>query len=249
MILEIENLSKAFGDENNKRIVLKNVSFTVNKGDFLCLLGPSGCGKSTLLKHIASFQSPDSGHIFLNKEEVKKPQKNRVMVFQDFEQLFPWKTVLQNVIFPLKVNKIGSSKKEREEIAKKYLSMVHMEDYLNYYPHELSGGMKQRASIARALAMKPEILLMDEPFGSLDAQTRRSLQKLIIDIWENTNTTIIFVTHDIHEAILLSDKILVMGHYPENIKTIIENKLPRPRNMASDDGLNLYKEIYKLLET
>jgi NitT/TauT family transport system ATP-binding protein len=249
MILEIENLTKSFGEKNNKRFVFKDISFTVNSGDFLCLLGPSGCGKSTLLKELASFDVPDSGDILLNKENIKKPQRNRVMIFQDFDQLFPWQTVLKNVLFPLKANKIGSSNSERIEIAKKYLTLVNMQDYLDYYPHELSGGMKQRVSIARALAIKPEILLMDEPFGSLDAQTRTTLQKMLIDIWKKTNTTIIFVTHDIQEAILLSNRILVMGYYPENIKSIIENDLPRPRTIGDEGSLTLYREIYKLLES
>lgn len=247
MILEIKNLLKSFGKDNNIP-VLKDINFNVNKGDFVCLLGPSGCGKSTLLKHIASFDTANSGHILLNGKEVKKPELNRVMVFQDFEQLFPWKTLLQNVVFPLKANKIGSSDKNRLEIAKKYLSMVKLNDYLNYYPHELSGGMKQRASIARALSINPEILLMDEPFGSLDAQTKNTLQKMLVEIWEKTNTTIIFVTHDIHEAILLSNKIIVMGYSPKSIRKIIENNLPRPRTLVDKDSLDLFNDIYSLLE-
>jgi NitT/TauT family transport system ATP-binding protein len=248
MILHINNLSKSFSRNNSKTTVLENISFFVNKGEFICIVGPSGCGKSTLLKQIGSFDIPDKGTIFLNDKTVRKPGLNRIMVFQDFDQLFPWKTVIQNVLFPLQINKISNSRQEQLQTAKKYLSMVNLAEYINYYPHQLSGGMKQRTAIARALAINPDILLMDEPFGSLDAQTRTSLQQMLLTLWNNTNTTIIFVTHDIQEAILLADKIIVMGKNPGHIKKIIENPLSRPRKPVDSNLSDMYNQIYKLLE-
>ncbi len=248
MILEIKDLSKYFIAENEKLLVLDNINMTVNKGEILCILGPSGCGKSTLLNQIAGFDKPDIGYIKLNKTIISKPELNRIMVFQDLNQLFPWKNVLHNVVFPLKANKIGNSKLERLKKAEKYLSMVKLEDFHNYYPHQLSGGMKQRAAIARALAINPEILLMDEPFGSLDIQIRTSLQKMVIDIWQKTNITVIFVTHDIQEAITLSHRIVVMDKNPGRIKNIINNTLPRPRNSIDSVFSEMYKKVYNLLE-
>lgn len=247
-ILEIKGLSKSFKNNNKKLLVLDSIDLTVNKGEIFCIIGPSGCGKSTLLNQIAGFDLPDSGYIKLENKLIKKPGLNRIMVFQDLNQLLPWKTVLENVLFPLNIKNIGNSKNGRLEKAKKYLSMVKLNDFYNYYPHQLSGGMKQRVAIARALAINPEIILMDEPFGSLDAQTRINLQNMLIDIWEKTNITIIFVTHDIQEAILLSDSIIVMGKNPSMIKKIIKNELPRPRNTTNNDFTMIYKKIYNLLE-
>ncbi|WP_432407807.1 ABC transporter ATP-binding protein [Wukongibacter sp. M2B1] len=247
-ILEINNLSKSFEIESGKLLVLDGINMTVKNGEILCIVGPSGCGKSTLLSQIAGFDGPDTGYIKLGKNKISKPGLNRVMVFQDLNQLFPWKTVLENVVFPLKVNKIGNSKHERLEIAQRYLSMVKLEDFYNYYSHKLSGGMKQRVAIARALAINPEILLMDEPFGSLDIQTRTNLQNMLIDIWRKTKVTVIFVTHDIQEAILLSNRIIVMGKSPGNIKKVINNELPRPRNIIDGEFSMLYKEVYNLME-
>lgn len=247
MILEIKNLSKSFKGSSYESLVLEDINFTVNQGDFLCILGPSGCGKSTLLKQIACFDRADSGTILLNNKAVTSPELNRVMVFQEFDQLFQWKTVIENVSFPIRVKNKSTSKKESYEIANRYLSMVKLDSYENYYPHELSGGMKQRVAIARALSINPQILLMDEPFGSLDAQTRTVLQEMIVDIWEKTNLTIIFVTHDIHEAILLSTKILVMDKNPGRAKKIIDNNLLRPRTHNQPGFSNIYQEVYNLL--
>ncbi|KOA18974.1 aliphatic sulfonates import ATP-binding protein SsuB [Clostridium homopropionicum DSM 5847] len=247
MILEINNLSKTFKGSTYKSLVLEDINFNVDQGDFLCILGPSGCGKSTLLKQIACFDKADSGTILLNNKAVTVPELNRVMVFQEFDQLFPWKTAIENVAFPIRIKDKSISKKESYEIANKYLSMVKLDTYGNYYPHELSGGMKQRVAIARALSINPQILLMDEPFGSLDAQTRTTLQEMIVEIWEKTNITIIFVTHDIHEAILLSTKILVMDKNPGRAKKIIENNLPRPRMPMQPGFSRIYDEVYNLL--
>lgn len=247
MILEIKNLSKSFGKASSKSLILKDINFSVNKGEFLCIVGPSGCGKSTLLRQIGSFDTADSGNILLNNKYVTKPELNRIMVFQDFNQLFPWKTVMENIIFPLKTNKLIKNKKELLEMGEKYLSMVKLEKFSKYYPHQLSGGMKQRIAIARALAINPHILLMDEPFGSLDAQTRSELQDMLLNIWQETNITVIFVTHDIQESILLSDRIVIMGKNPGHIKKIIDNPLPRPRSLENRELSSIYKNIYNEL--
>lgn len=246
-LLEVKGLEKSFATEKRKFKVLAHIDLKVHQGDFVCIVGPSGCGKSTLLSQLAGLEKPDSGHIYLNGVEVVKPETNRIMVFQDFNQLFPWKTVLQNVMFPLKLHRIGSSDRERREAAKHYLSLVKLNGFEDFYPHELSGGMKQRVAIARALAMKSEILLMDEPFGSLDAQSRAELQKMLLEIWETTGITILFVTHDIAEAILLSNRIVVMGQAPENIREVVPNDLKRPRLSSDPHFGKLYERIYHML--
>ncbi|MGH4051946.1 MAG: ABC transporter ATP-binding protein [Clostridium sp.] len=248
MILEVKKLTKSFIQNDKKLEVHKDLSFSVNEGEFICVLGPSGCGKSTLLKEIAGFESIDTGSITLNGYEVSKPEINRIMVFQDFDQLFPWKTVLQNVVFPLKVSKIGNSKKERENIAKEYLTLVKLENFCEYYPHQLSGGMKQRVALIRALVIKPKILLMDEPFGSLDALAREELQHILLSVHKSFNVTIIFVTHDIDEAILLSNRIIVMEKNPNNIKKIINNDIPFPREENLQEIFNMHEEIYNLIK-
>lgn len=246
-ILKVENLSSSYLPDRGKLEVLEDINLTINKGELIALTGPSGCGKSTLLKVIAGFILPDSGSVLIKEKPLTGPDADRIMVFQDFNQLFPWKTVLQNVVFPLQVKKIGNLKEERLEVARHYLTRVQLDDYLNFYPHQLSGGMKQRVALARALVTGPEILLMDEPFGSLDGQTRNSLQGMLLNIWQEIGSTIIFVTHDIREAILISDRIAVMGKGPGIIKDIINNDLSRPRDSLSDEFTDLYQRVYDLL--
>jgi NitT/TauT family transport system ATP-binding protein len=248
MILELKNITKNFIQNGNKLEVHSDMSFSVVEGEFLCVIGPSGCGKSTLLKEIAGFEKTDSGSITLNGNEILGPGINRIMVFQDSDQLFPWKTVLQNVIFPLKVNKIGDSNREREKIARKYIDMVKLNDFCDYYPHQLSGGMKQRVALIRALVIKPKILLMDEPFGSVDAETRDELQQMLLSLRRSINVTIIFVTHDIHEAILLSNRILVMGTVPYNIKSIIDNNIPLPREDKHQEIFDMHEKLKELVK-
>ncbi|WP_461205787.1 ABC transporter ATP-binding protein [Clostridium sp. DL1XJH146] len=243
-ILEIKELSKSFLKDNNKINVLNKVDISINKGEFVSIVGPSGCGKSTLLGLIAGFDKYDEGTLMLKGEKIVKASPNRIMVFQDFNQLFPWKTLLQNVLFPLNRNKKELEKSQRIDLAKDYLRKVKLEEYENYYPHEISGGMKQRASIARALVMKPEILLMDEPFGSLDVQTRYELHSILLDLWKEIHSTIIFVTHDIEEAILISDRIIIMGESPNSIKNIVVNDLKRPRDKLSTEFTAKAREIY-----
>lgn len=209
-ILEIKNLEKRYADTlDGENLILSGIDLKIGSDEFVCILGPSGCGKTTMLRCIAGFED-FSGDILLNGEKVKEPGPDRTMVFQDFNQLFPWKTVEKNVQYPLKLKGI-SDKKERTNISNKYLEKVGLLDYAKYYPHQLSGGMKQRVAITRALVMKPKLILMDEPFASLDAMTRRKLQEELLQIKEKENVTIIFITHNIQEALILGTRVLVMN--------------------------------------
>ena len=241
--LQIKNISKSYQQNNEKMLVLQDINFSVDKGEFAAILGPSGCGKTTLLKIIAGFLKTEKGAVYKKGERLSGSSPDRIMVFQEFSQLFPWKTVLDNVIFALKAKKIAGNSIEREEIAHYFLEKVELSDVYNYYPHQLSGGMKQRAALARTLAADPELMLMDEPFGSLDSQTRSTLQSLLLDIWQEAQKTILFVTHDIKEAILLADCIIVMDKNPGQIKEIFYNELKRPRNIVSPEFTQLYELI------
>lgn len=231
-ILEIKNLSKIFYDENTKEpeTVLNQVNLTVEKNEFLCILGPSGCGKTTLLRCIAGFEKYD-GEILVDGEVCKKPGTDRIMVFQNFNQLFPWKTVEKNIQYPLKQQGI-KDKKELDAITAKYLSMVNLDGIQKKYPHQLSGGMKQRVAIAKALALKPKIILMDEPFAALDAMTRTKLIGEVQKISQKEDCTFIFITHNIQEAIVLGSRIIVMGQ--KGVMPIDEaNRIPKPVTPAS----------------
>jgi len=244
-LLKIRNLSSSYRTDRGELMVLKGIDFSVQKGEVLSIIGPSGCGKTTLLRLIAGFLRPVSGEILLKGRTITAPGTDRIMIFQDFNQLFPWLTVLQNVAFPLKTKKVP--REERERLARQSLQSVQLADFLNFYPHQLSGGMKQRVALARALITGPEILLMDEPFGSLDEQTRASLQKLLLKIWQKTRNTIIFVTHDIREAIKIADRIVVLKGQPGQVREIILNDLPRPRKQTAPEFMQLFSEIYGLL--
>lgn len=216
-ILVIENLSKSY--ENSK--VIDGVSLKIKKGEFICIIGASGCGKTTLLNLIGGFIQSDSGSIVLKNHEVVRPSKDCVMIFQEFDQLFPWKTLKKNVEFPLENSRSKIPSAERSGMAQKYIQMMKLQGFENYYPLQLSGGMKQRTAIARALVTAPEVLLMDEPFGSLDAQTKAKLQKTLKEVWIETGTTIVFVTHDVREALLLGDRIVIMKK--GGISHVLEN--------------------------
>lgn len=246
--LELKGIAKSFPNREQHNLVLDELQLDIAKGEFICLLGSSGSGKSTLLRIIAGLETPDAGGVFLNGERLIKPDAQRVMVFQDFNQLFPWKTVRNNVAFPLKIQRRGDSNRERWEIADRYLAMVKLERCGGYYPHQLSGGMKQKAAIARALALQPEVLLMDEPFGSLDAQTRHLLQQMLLNVWEETGVTIVFVTHDIQEAITLADRIPVLSKNEHSIKAIITNSIPRPRLPGTPKFARIWQDAYQLLD-
>lgn len=228
--------------------ILSDVSFAVPAGGILCILGPSGCGKSTLLRVAGGFDKADKGSVLLEGEAVTGPSARAILVFQDFNQLLPWKTVMENVVYPMKINGIGLSDTDRKAIAEVNLEMVGLLDFRNSYPYQLSGGMKQKAVLARALAVKPSVLLMDEPFGSLDAMTRHRMQGLLLNVWKKTGLTIVFVTHDVSEAIILGDRIMIMDRNPGRIHRILTNNLERPRDIGSPGFDQLYGEACALLE-
>jgi NitT/TauT family transport system ATP-binding protein len=227
-MIEIKNVSKVFTQQKGKHYtVLDQVSFTVKKGEFVALVGPSGCGKSTILNLIAGFETEYNGSIEVHGVKVKAPGPDRVVVFQE-HGLFPWLSVLDNVAFGLKQR--GMSKKQRYALAFEQIKAVHLSKFIDRYPHELSGGMKMRVAIARALVMDPDILLMDEPFAALDEQTRIILQKDLEDIWLKTRKTILFITHNIREAVILSDRVLVMSTHPGRIKKEFDVQAARPHD-------------------
>jgi NitT/TauT family transport system ATP-binding protein len=245
VILSVRKLVKKFPMDDGEMTAVSDFNLEVQEGEFICLLGPSGCGKTTVLRIIAGLVPATSGCLLLKGKSVSKPGSDRGMVFQEFG-LFPWRTVKRNVEFGLEVQ--GKEEKERAAIAKKYIDMVGLTGFENSHPNQLSGGMKQRVGIARALASDPAILLMDEPFGALDAQTRNQMQKELLRIWQETKKTIIFVTHSVDEAVFLADRIVVMTTRPGRIKTIYEIKLPRPRDRGHPDFINLRKNILDELE-
>lgn len=238
-LLEVKGLTKNYHDAPDSRDIIEDLDLTVNQGDFLCILGPSGCGKTTLIRCIAGFESYD-GSIEVEGRKVSVPGIDRIMVFQDFNQLFPWKTVSKNIQYPLKVNGI-KDKSELERIAQEHLNLVGLGDKGSLYPHQLSGGMKQRVAIAKGLALNPKIILMDEPFASLDAMTRNKLQGELLRIKERENATIIFITHNIQEALVLGNRILLMSKEGK-IKIDTENNIPKPVTPASEG----YGQMWKL---
>ncbi len=228
--LEILNVTKTFNTEEGEIRALENLNLAVKPTEFLCVIGPSGCGKTTLLRLIAGLDYPSNGEIILDGKEVKGPSPDRGMVFQEYS-LFPWRTVIKNVTFGLEIK--GIDKQERYRIAEEYIELVGLKDFKNCYPYELSGGMKQRVAIARALATEPTILLMDEPFGSVDAQTRNVLQKELLEIWKRTEKTILFVTHSVDEAVYLADRVAVMSARPGRIVECVDIDISRPRKRTS----------------
>lgn len=246
-MIEVKNLNKSFAKGKDKLKVLEDICFTVEKGEILCVLGSSGCGKSTLLRLLGGFDTYDNGSITIDDRRVAAPSPDSILIFQDFNQLLPWKTIQDNVIYPMKVNRKGDNEQQRRAIAHKYLELVKLEGFYNSYPHELSGGMKQKAALARALALEPAILLMDEPFGSLDALTRHTLQLLLLEVWQKTGVTIVFVTHDIQEAIILADRIILMDKEPGRIKAIVCNNLSRPREISGTAYVELYSKLHSKL--
>ena len=228
-VLTIVDLRKSYEGEFTHEVVnaIDGISFSVEKGEFVSILGPSGCGKTTVLNIIAGFLPPTSGTLLLNGRPIHGPGPDRGVVFQSFA-LFPWRTVLQNVTFGPKMRGVRRSKRESD--ARKYIKIVGLEGCEDRYPHELSGGMRQRAGVARVLANEPAVMLMDEPFASVDAQTRMSLQQDLTTIWEKTSPTIFFVTHDVEEAVFLSNRIIVLTSRPSRVREIVEVDIPRPRN-------------------
>lgn len=244
--LVIENLSKTFKNGKTDFTALENISLTVKSGEFVTILGPSGCGKTTLLRIIAGLETYSSGTLTLNDEVITGPGSKRGMVFQEYS-LFPWKTVLGNVMFGPVMQ--GFSKEEAMSKANNYLDLVGLADFKHSYPYELSGGMKQRVAIARALANEPEIILMDEPFGALDAQTRNNLQNELLRIWTEEKRTIIFVTHSVDEAVFLSDRIVILSKRPGKVRKIIDISIPRPRDRTRPEENAIRNEVLLLLDT
>ena len=223
---------------------LENVSLAVRDGEFVCLLGPSGCGKTTLLNAIGGFVRANAGDVLVDGAVVTGPGADRGMVFQEYA-LFPWFSIEQNVQYGPRLRRVA--KAALQEISDRYLKLVHLEENKRRYPSQLSGGQRQRVAIARALANQPKILLMDEPFGALDAMTRESLQEELLQIWEAERRTCIFVTHSIGEAVFLADTIVIMAARPGRIAAVVENRLPRPRDRTADAYFAMYREIDGLL--
>ena len=221
-ILRVEHLGKRFGAVT----ALDDVSLSTHRREFLCVVGPSGCGKSTLVRILAGLETHSSGAVLLDGAPVAGPGRDRGMVFQGYT-LFPWLTVLRNVMFGLRM--AGQGRDEARRTAQEWLGLIGLERFADAYPHQLSGGMKQRVAIARALANQPRILLMDEPFGALDAQTRARMQAYLLEIWRKVDITIVFITHDLDEAIYLADRILVLSAHPGRVQALIEVPLDRPR--------------------
>lgn len=229
LLLKVEGLSKVFGSGPQATTALSNISFQTYRREFLCIVGPSGCGKSTLIRILAGLEDQTSGSVTLDGKPVEGPGRDRGMVFQGYT-LFPWLTVKKNVMFGLLVN--NHDKWDAEQQALQWLQLIGLEKFADAYPHQLSGGMKQRVAIARALANQPRILLMDEPFGALDAQTRCRMQAHLLEIWRKIDITIVFITHDLDEAIYLADRILVLKAHPGEVQELIEVPVPRPRDMG-----------------
>jgi len=245
-ILSIEGLKKTFRTNDGGTLeALAEVSFDIPENDFVCIVGPSGCGKSTLLRMIAGLERISAGGIDYRGKPVSRPQREIGMVFQEYS-LLPWRTVLDNVALGPEFG--GVPRSERKAKAREYLRLVGMEDFSQAFPHELSGGMRQRVAIVRALANDPDVLLMDEPFGALDAHTRILLQKELLRVWENRRKTILFVTHGVDEAIYLADRILVMSARPGRILEMIDVDMERPRDRAHPAYGQLAERILSILE-
>jgi NitT/TauT family transport system ATP-binding protein len=249
-LVAAENVTKTFVNDKSSILVLDNVNFAVGENEFVCLVGPSGCGKSTMLRIIAGLEKANSGRVTFHGEPITAPSPRISMIFQLFG-LFPWKTALENVEIPLEV--IGLARADRARIAKDYLKMVDLQGFENTYPHDLSGGMKQRVGIARALALKPDVLLMDEPFSSLDELTAKTLRNLVLGLWrdpEIPTTTFIMVSHNVEEAVFMADRVIVMSARPGRVTGDLRIEIPRPRAAYLRDPIyfKYVDEVVGLLE-
>jgi NitT/TauT family transport system ATP-binding protein len=240
-------VKKVFGQGAERYLALEGIDLEVSEGELVCLLGPSGCGKSTLLNILAGFEQATEGSVDFEGAPVRGAGRDRVMFFQDAgAALLPWLSVEENVRFALRVRKVP--KAEWPAIIDKYLAMVGLEEHRRKFPAQLSGGMRQRLQIARALAVEPKVLLMDEPFGALDALTRRRMHGFLLEIWQRTGKTIVFVTHDIAEAVTLADRICIMSLGPgSRISEVIDVKLPRPRDLADPAAAKIFRKVEELL--
>jgi NitT/TauT family transport system ATP-binding protein len=240
MYLQINKLNKHFQTQSGTLVVLKDIDMTVSQGEFICVVGASGSGKSTLLRQIAGLDLPSSGEVFVDGKPVAGPGPDRGMVFQHYT-LYPWMTVQKNAEFGLKLQ--GIPKRERREQASYYLSVVGLSNFANSLPKELSGGMKQRVAIARALASEPKVLLMDEPFGALDVHTKESMHEFMLDLWQRTNITVFMITHDVEEAVFLSNRIYALGSRPGTVRKEMVIKLPeRTHHIKRHSVFHDYRE-------
>ena len=244
-MIRVANVSLEYHTPSGKVLAVDNASFGAEQSEFVCLVGPSGCGKTTLLNMIAGFFAPTAGEISVGGRAVNGQGQDRGIVFQDFAQLFPWRTALGNVAFGLEMK--GVAKAERERIALEQLRLVKLEKFAGAYPHHLSGGMQQRVAIARALAYNPGVLLMDEPFAALDAMTREEMQRLLAEVWRETRKTVVYVTHNVAEAVYLADRVVVMTPHPGRVKATVAVRLPRPRDPLSVEFLEHQKELLRHL--
>ena len=245
-LLKVDNVTLQYKTPQHLVTATYKVSFSVEKGERYVILGPSGCGKSTLLKAVGGFMAPVDGHILVQGKEVREPGPDRMMVFQEFEQLMPWKTELQNVIFPMKATgKFG--RKEAHERAVAMIDRVKLGKFRDIYPHMLSGGMKMRVALARAMALEPSVLLMDEPFAALDALTRREMQEELLELWEQSRFTMLFVTHSIEEAIIVGSRILVLSPHPGRVRAELDASRYRSGDTSSTEFTALSTKIHELL--
>lgn len=244
VVIEISEIYKSFAMPNGELSVLSGISLPIYKDEFICLLGYSGCGKSTLLRIIAQLEKQDSGKILLEGKEMTKPEKDVLLLYQDFNQLFPWLTVKKNVMLPGLRTKIYASRSETRQKAEELLESVGLLDFKDNYPHQLSGGMKQRVAIARVLALHPKVLLMDEPFAALDATTRAHLQSLTKKVCSDHGITVVFVTHNVEEAVLMGSKIVIMSSKTGTIERVIENTSQH----TNESRATLIAEIIELLD-
>ncbi len=245
--IAVDDVSIIFGEGDNAFVAVDRVSAEIAAGEFICIVGPSGCGKSTLLKGVAGYLKPVEGNMRLKGQDIKEPGPDRVMVFQEFDQLLPWKTVKQNITFALMNGGKCKSEKEANDIAMHYIKKVKLDRFEDTYPHMLSGGMKQRVAIARGMAMEPDILLMDEPFAALDALTRLQMQEELLQLWEDTHFTVLFVTHSIEEALIVGSRILVLSPHPGQVKAELNAHHLNHDNTADPEFGALKNKIHDML--
>jgi len=246
LALELINVAKSFYTEGNKNEiqVLKDISCVIEEGRFISITGPSGCGKTTLLRIIAGLEKTTRGRVILDGKDISHQSSRVGLVFQEYA-LFPWRTTLQNITMGLEI--MGVPKQERVKAAMDYINMFGLKGFEHYYPHELSGGMQQRVAIARTLIMGPKIVLMDEPFASLDSQTRNDLQEFLLDLWQERKDTVLFVTHNVDEAVFLSDEIIVLSNRPATVVTRVSVDCPRPRDRTSFECNQIRKRVLETL--
>jgi len=246
MTVIIQNVGKIFESLSRDPVIaLDDISLEIKKGEFICILGPSGCGKTTLLRMIAGLEIATSGAILVEDKPVIGPDPRLAMIFQEYS-LYPWRTIRANVAFSLQMR--GMAKEERNAVADRFIRLVGLDGFADSYPYELSGGMRQRVAVARALATDPAVLLMDEPFGALDARTRNRMQKELLEIWDNTKKTVVFVTHSVDEAVYLADRVIVLSSRPGRLAGIYDVEFPRPRDRTSVEFASLRRDVLKLID-